>query len=111
MPDLWRLKRHAPDDDLYREDFTKGLKTTGDAPGAPDVVDNPLTTHGVAVIKRRVETGISSETQIEIVSGLADSDEVVEGPYRLLARELKPDDRIVAERTPATPPPIRQGRR
>jgi len=55
VPDLWRLKRHAPDDDLYREDFTKGLKTTGDAPVRLMLPGNPLPDHGVAVIKRRAE--------------------------------------------------------
>jgi HlyD family secretion protein len=39
--------------------------------------------------RRHVTTGISSETHLEITEGLAAGEEVVEGPYRVLARELK----------------------
>ncbi|MCC6333381.1 MAG: efflux RND transporter periplasmic adaptor subunit [Myxococcales bacterium] len=42
---------------------------------------------GVAKI-RRVETGLASDTEIEIVTGLAAGERVVEGPYRVLSREL-----------------------
>lgn len=43
---------------------------------------------------RRVRTGISSDTDIEVLEGLADGDTVVEGPYRTLAKELKAGDRV-----------------
>jgi HlyD family secretion protein len=39
--------------------------------------------------RRPVTTGISSETHLEITAGLQVGEEVVEGPYRVLARELK----------------------
>jgi HlyD family secretion protein len=39
--------------------------------------------------RRRVTTGISSETHLEVTEGLQAGEEVVEGPYRVLARELK----------------------
>ncbi|HJZ86131.1 MAG TPA: efflux RND transporter periplasmic adaptor subunit [Polyangia bacterium] len=74
------------------------------------------------VEKRRVETGISSESHIEIASGLTSGEEVVEGPYRVLARDLKDGTHVIAERSPepsgaASPPAAaradhtRQGRR
>jgi HlyD family secretion protein len=44
--------------------------------------------HG-KVVKRVVEVGLSSESQVEILRGLAPGDIVVEGPYRTLARELE----------------------
>jgi len=50
---------------------------------------------GVAKI-RAVETGLASDTEIEIVSGLAESEKVVEGPYRVLSRDLA-DGKRVAE--------------
>ncbi len=42
---------------------------------------------GVAKI-RKVETGLASDTEIEIVSGLSAGEKVVEGPYRVLSRDL-----------------------
>jgi len=53
---------------------------------------------GVAKI-RPVETGLASETEIEIVSGLKEGEKVVEGPYRILSRELA-DGKPVTEEAP-----------
>ncbi len=44
---------------------------------------------------RRVRTGISSDTDIEVLEGLADGEKIVEGPYRTLAKELKDGDAVV----------------
>ena len=41
-----------------------------------------------------VETGISSDTEIEIVKGLSDGDEVVSGSYRILSKQLKDGDKV-----------------
>ncbi|GEJ57489.1 efflux RND transporter periplasmic adaptor subunit [Anaeromyxobacter diazotrophicus] len=38
---------------------------------------------------RPVETGLADESAIEIVSGLKEGEQVVEGPYKALSRELK----------------------
>ncbi len=54
---------------------------------------------GVARL-RPVETGLASETEIEILSGVQAGDLVVEGPYRTLARELR-DGRAVKFEPPA----------
>lgn len=43
---------------------------------------------------RRVKTGISSDTDFEILEGLQEGDQVVEGPYRTLAKDLKDGDAI-----------------
>ncbi len=43
---------------------------------------------GIA-IQRQVVTGISSDTEWEILSGVEAEDEIVSGSYRLLARDLK----------------------
>jgi HlyD family secretion protein len=45
---------------------------------------------------RRVKTGIASDTDIEIVEGLKEGDELVEGPYRTLAKDLKDGDVVEA---------------
>jgi len=43
---------------------------------------------GVAMV-RPVETGLASEDEIEIVTGIKDGERLVEGPYRALSRDLK----------------------
>ncbi len=53
---------------------------------------------GVAKL-RPVETGLASEADIEITTGLAAGEKVVEGPYRVLSRELA-DGRRVTEEPP-----------
>ncbi len=37
---------------------------------------------------RRVETGLASENDVELVSGVKEGEVVVEGPYKLLSRDL-----------------------
>ena len=46
---------------------------------------------------RPVETGLADESSIEIVSGLAEGERIVEGPYRALSRELRPGRPVVPE--------------
>lgn len=38
---------------------------------------------------RRVQPGISSDTELEVTDGLKDGDRVVEGPFRTVSKELK----------------------
>jgi HlyD family secretion protein len=49
--------------------------------------------------KRGIQTGISSDTMVEITGGLQPGEKVVEGPYRLLARELQ-DGATITEQQP-----------
>jgi HlyD family secretion protein len=49
---------------------------------------------GGTVEKRKVVTGLSSESTIEIVEGLAPGEQVVEGPYRVLARQLEDGTKV-----------------
>jgi HlyD family secretion protein len=49
---------------------------------------------------RPVETGLASDTEIEIVSGLAAGDVVVEGPYRVLSRDLADGKKVKVEEPP-----------
>jgi HlyD family secretion protein len=48
---------------------------------------------------RPVETGLASESEIEVVDGLKAGETVVEGPYKVLARELA-DGKPVKEQKP-----------
>ena len=49
---------------------------------------------------RPVETGLASDAEIEIVSGVAEGEVVVEGPYRVLSRDLADGKKVKVE-TPA----------
>jgi HlyD family secretion protein len=57
---------------------------------------------GVAKL-REVTTGLSSDTQVEILSGLKEGDTIIEGPYRTLAKELKDGDRVSELKEGETP--------
>lgn len=48
-----------------------------------------------------VVTGISSDTDIEIISGLTEGDEVVSGPFRTLTMRLKDGDSVRAKKNKA----------
>ncbi|MCE9670387.1 efflux RND transporter periplasmic adaptor subunit [Myxococcus stipitatus] len=59
---------------------------------------------------RRVQTGIASDTELEILSGINEGDRVVEGPYRTLSKELNDGD-IVREPEQAGPDGMKGGRK
>lgn len=50
-----------------------------------------------------VTTGIASDTELEILTGIKDGDRVVEGPYRTLSKELNHGD-VVREPEPGPGP-------
>ena len=43
---------------------------------------------------RVVKTGIQDDTNIEIISGLKEGDEIITGPYNMVSKTLKPGDAI-----------------
>lgn len=49
---------------------------------------------------KRVKTGISSDTDIEILEGLEDGEQIIEGPYRTLSKELKEGDLVEEQKGP-----------
>jgi HlyD family secretion protein len=51
---------------------------------------------GVARL-RQVETGLASDTEIEIVTGLQAGERVVEGPYRVLSKDLAEGKKVKEE--------------
>ncbi len=50
-----------------------------------------------------VSTGISSDTDWEILSGIKEGDEVISGPYRILSKQLKDGDKVKVTKGPVTP--------
>jgi len=43
---------------------------------------------------RRVKTGISSDTEYEVLEGLSEGETIAEGPYRTLAKDIKDGDSV-----------------
>ncbi|MBZ4399477.1 efflux RND transporter periplasmic adaptor subunit [Myxococcus sp. MISCRS1] len=60
---------------------------------------------------RRVQTGIASDTELEILSGLNDGDRVVEGPYRTLSKELNHGDNVQEPEQGGGPGGMKGGRK
>jgi HlyD family secretion protein len=58
---------------------------------------------------RQVETGIQSDTYIEIVEGLAEGDQVVIGSYRAISRDLMDGSTVVVQDSGEAPQSERRG--
>ena len=43
---------------------------------------------------KAVKTGIQDNSNIQILEGLSENDEVVTGPYRVVSKTLKNDDKV-----------------
>jgi HlyD family secretion protein len=52
---------------------------------------------GVAKV-RPVETGLASDTEIELVSGVKEGEQVVDGPYRVLSKDLADGKKVTVEK-------------
>jgi HlyD family secretion protein len=94
---------------------TKGdLDTSPNKPVNPDaatVKANKEELTGVFVVTkdnkapfRKVETGISGATDIEVLSGLAEGDQILTGPYQVI-RTIKNGAIVKVDNKPATPKP------
>jgi HlyD family secretion protein len=79
----------------------EGVKT-GRPPGTPEVPGGGrdrlekvvFVIKDGKVEKRKVTTGLASDATVEITEGLAEGEELVEGPYRVLARQLGDGDEV-----------------
>ena len=66
----------------------------------PDTVDNEekfecvFVKNGDEAKLRVVETGIQDDTNIEIITGLKEGDEIITGPYSVVSKTLKSGDKI-----------------
>ena len=72
-----------------------------DTPGSKKKVEKEgvfVLTNGVALF-RPVKTGITGITEIEILDGLTENDQIVTGPYQVL-RTLQDNTRIKIQKTP-----------
>ncbi len=76
------------------QDSTESEKYIPDKDGFVQVV---FVVNDSRVIARQVETGIQSETHIEINDGLAEEDEIVTGNYRAISQLLQNNSRVKIE--------------
>jgi HlyD family secretion protein len=53
---------------------------------------------------RKVETGISGTTDIEVLSGLTEGEQIVTGPYQVI-RTIKNNATVKVDNTPPKPKP------
>jgi HlyD family secretion protein len=65
-----------------------GEPPPANAPKAKPIKVVFVLNNGVAVMKP-VRTGIASRTFVEVLEGISEGDQVIDGPYRTLARELQ----------------------
>ncbi len=91
------LKEKADDDDGKAEaDEPKEIDKTEEAMTGTFLLDKMADPSGKELAKARfvqIKTGISSETDIEIVSGLNEGQEVITGPYKTLL-DLRQDEKV-----------------
>jgi HlyD family secretion protein len=110
-----------PEDLEKRGTKKKKEEKKGDAIAAPEDDQDPQARKkkeltgvfvkvGEVAAFRRVKTGISSETDIQILpaSELKDGEQVITGPYKVL-RDLKPGDRVELQKRGKGGAPVRAG--
>ena len=68
--------------------------STQDATSAPGRIEAVFVKEGEDARMRVVETGVQDQTQIEILSGLDEGDEVIIGPYNLVTKNLNDGDKV-----------------
>jgi HlyD family secretion protein len=61
-----------------------------------------LVKDGVAEAQQ-VKTGIQSDTHIEIIEGLSESEEIVIGNYRAISQDLRNGSKVMIQKSPAKP--------
>jgi HlyD family secretion protein len=78
-------------------------------PGAGQPVEVVFVVEGGRVLAREVKTGLSSDTRIEILSGIQEGTRVVSGPFRALSKDLKHKDEVRTDGSAPGKQPRRRG--
>ncbi|MBC7186868.1 MAG: efflux RND transporter periplasmic adaptor subunit [Calditrichaeota bacterium] len=85
----WRRKKGGTRDESMEGFGPPPSEEEKKAQAAPKQIEVVFVVEGGVAKMRPVVTGISSETDIEIVSGVSEGEQVVTGSYRVLSKELK----------------------
>jgi HlyD family secretion protein len=83
---------------VEREPLGKDGAKAGSAGGKDEEVKVVFAIEGGKARQRPVETGISDETHVELLSGVKPGEQVVTGPYRTL-KDLKDGDAVYVSKT------------
>ena len=83
---------------VEREPLGKDGAKAGSASGKDEEVKVVFAIEGGKARQRPVETGISDETHVELLSGVKPGEQVVTGPYRTL-KDLKDGDAVHVSKT------------
>jgi HlyD family secretion protein len=74
-----------------------GQAGKADGRGAEQPVEVVFVLQNGKAIPKKVETGLSSDTRIEIMSGIEEGTRVVSGPYRALSKDLELGSLVTTE--------------
>ena len=103
-------------DVAQEKSFAEAAQKHSSTPAPAAIPDKSKTqlVQGVYLVKKQgkkllasfapVKTGVTGATDIEVLSGLSDGQEIVIGPYKIL-RNLKSGTAIKVDNTPEAPPP------
>ncbi|HYO13768.1 MAG TPA: efflux RND transporter periplasmic adaptor subunit [Thermoanaerobaculia bacterium] len=80
------------------ETRTASTNSPGGGRGEEETVKAVFVIESGKAVQRRVETGLSDETHVELTSGVKAGEQVVTGPYRAL-RDLKNGDAVTVSKT------------
>jgi HlyD family secretion protein len=78
------------------EEISSGTSSdTSQAMRKEDLVQGVFLMRGDSAVWTPVKTGISSDTYIEVISGLEGGEEVITGPFKILAKDLRHGAKIM----------------
>jgi HlyD family secretion protein len=83
------------------EEGEGGAREAGEQAGEQEEAKVVFVIEEGKAVQRRVETGLSDETHVELTSGIKAGETVVTGPYRIL-RDLKNGDVVTVSQTSET---------
>ena len=92
-----RLERKERDEGTAIASDEPDANTNLKSSGANDMVEVVFVIEDDIAVMRKVKTGITGESKIEILEGVEEGEKVVTGSYRILSKTLKDGDEVKIE--------------